>query len=106
MGALGKLNLLLSACMRCRTLVDTNVLLYILCCSVQGRLQAILLGLRYVDTAAVAIGAWFVPSWCAQKKKGSKTKLNKKKGEKKKRKIKKQSWDRSGKNNFLWATTG
>ena len=32
----------------------------------QGLLQAVLLCLRYVDTAA--IGAWTVPSWCAQKK--------------------------------------
>ena len=39
---------------------------YVLCCSVQGRLNAVLLCLRYVDT--VAFGAWFVPSWCAQKK--------------------------------------
>ena len=77
MGALGKLNLLLSACMRCRTLVDTNVLLYVLCSSVQGRRQALLLCFRYVDTAA--IGAWAVPSWCAQKKQVQK--LNKKGGE-------------------------
>ena len=42
-------------------LVVTNVLLYVVCCSVQGRLQAVLrLCLLYVDT--VAIGAWFVPS--------------------------------------------
>ena len=31
-----------------------------------NRLQAVLLCLRYVD--AVAIGAWFVSSWCAQNK--------------------------------------
>ena len=57
------------ACLRCRTLVDTNVLrvpLYELCCSVQGRLKAVFLCLRYVDI--VAFGAWFVPAWCAQKK--------------------------------------
>ena len=51
----------------CRTLVDTNVLLYEPCCSVQGRLKAVLLCLRYVDT--VPFGAWFVPTWCARKKK-------------------------------------
>ena len=55
------------ACLRCRTLVDTSVLPYELCCSVQGRLKAVLLFLRYVDT--VALGAWFVSAWCAQKKK-------------------------------------
>ena len=38
------------ACLRCRTLVDTNVLLYELCCYVQGRLKVVLLCLRYVDT--------------------------------------------------------
>ena len=54
------------ACLRCRTLVDTNVLLYELCCFVQGRLKAVLLCLRYLDT--VVFGAWFVPAWCAQKK--------------------------------------
>ena len=42
-------------------LVDTNVLMYVLCCSVQGRFQAVLLCLRYADTV-VAIGDWFVPS--------------------------------------------
>ena len=46
------------ACLRCRTLVDTEVPLYVLCCSVQGRLKAVLLCLRYVDT--MAFGAWFV----------------------------------------------
>ena len=47
------------ACLRCRTLVDTKVLLlHILCCSVQGRLKAVLLCLRYVNT--MAFGAWFV----------------------------------------------
>ena len=57
------------ACLRFRTLVDTNVLLlYELRCSVQGRLNAVLLCLLCVDTA-VAFGAWFVPAWCAQKKK-------------------------------------
>ena len=39
------------ACLRCRTLVDTIVLLYELCCSVQGRLKAVIFCLRYVDTA-------------------------------------------------------
>ena len=38
------------ACLRCRTLVDTKILLYVLCCSVQGRLKAVLLCLRYADT--------------------------------------------------------
>ena len=33
--------------------------------SVQSRLQAVLLCLRYVDTAAASIGDWFVLSWCA-----------------------------------------
>ena len=37
------------ACLRCRTLVDTNILLY-LCCSAQGRLKVFLLCLRYLDT--------------------------------------------------------
>ena len=56
------------ASLRCRTLVDTNVLLlHELCRSMQGRLKAVRLCLRYVDT--VALGAWFVPAWCAQKKK-------------------------------------
>ena len=45
-------------CLRCRTLVDMKVLLYVLCCSVQGRLKAFLLCLRYVDN--MAFGAWFV----------------------------------------------
>ena len=53
------------ACLRCRTLVDTNVLLYVFCCSVKGRLKDVLLWLRYVDT--VAFGDGFVPSWRAQK---------------------------------------
>ena len=71
---------------RCRTLVDTNVLLllYVLRCSVQGRLQAVLLCLRYVDT--VAIGAWFVPSWCAQKNQVQKRKKKEKKRKKRKTK--------------------
>ena len=61
------LGLLFHACLRCRTLVDTNVLLlYELFCSVQGRLKAVLLCLGHVDT--VAFEAWFVPAWCAQKK--------------------------------------
>ena len=55
-------------CLRCRTLVDTNVLLYVLCCSVQGRLKV---AVRTVDTAPVAFGAWFV---CAQKKRKFKNK--------------------------------
>ena len=46
------------ACLRCRTLVDTIVLLHVLCWSVQGRLKAVMLCLRYVDT--MAFGAWFV----------------------------------------------
>ena len=62
-------------CLRCRTLVDTNVLLYELCCSVQGRLKAVLLCLWYVDT--VAFGAWFVPAWCAQKRSRLKKKQRK-----------------------------
>ena len=55
------------ACLRCRTLVDTKVLLHVLCCSVQGRLKAVLLCLRYVDT--LAFGAWIVPSWCSEEEK-------------------------------------
>ena len=47
------------ACLRCRTLVDTKVLLlYVLCCSVEGRLKPVLLCLRYVDT--MDFGTWFV----------------------------------------------
>ena len=49
------------ACLRCRTLVDTKVLLYWnVLFSVRGRLKAVLLYmcLRYVDT--MAFGAWFV----------------------------------------------
>ena len=80
-------------CLPCCTLVDTNVLLYALCWYVQGRLQAVLLCLRYVDT--VGIGARFVPSGCAQKKSQGSKKKKKQKYEKKK-----QSRDRSGKNNF------
>ena len=58
----------LCGCLRCRTLVDTSVLLlYVLCCPVQGRLKAVLLCLGYVDN--VPFGARFVPSWCAQKNK-------------------------------------
>ena len=49
------------ACLRCRTLVDTNVLLHVLICSIQGRLKAVPLRLRYVDTA-VAFRASFVVS--------------------------------------------
>ena len=59
--------LFMPACLRCRTLVDTNVLPYELCCSVQGRLKTVFLCLRYVDT--VALGTWFVLAWCAQRKK-------------------------------------
>ena len=47
------------ACLRCRTLVslvETDVLLHVLCCPVEGRLKVVLLCLRYVDT--VAFGAW------------------------------------------------
>ena len=55
------------ACLRCRTLVDTKVLLYVLCCSVQGRLKAVLLCLRYVDT--MAFGAWVVLLGVHKKKK-------------------------------------
>ena len=52
------------ACLRCRILVDTKVLMCVLCCSVQGRLKAVLLCLRYVDT--MAFGPWFVPSWYSE----------------------------------------
>ena len=37
------------ACLRCLTLVDTNELLYVLCCSLLGQLKAVLLFSRYVD---------------------------------------------------------
>ena len=57
----------------------------------QGRLQAVLLCLRYVDT--VAIGAWFVPSWCAQKKQVKKKSEEGK--QKQKEENKKKSRDRS-----------
>ena len=40
------------ACLRCRTVVDTNVLLNAICCSVQGRLKAVLPWLGHVDTGA------------------------------------------------------
>ena len=56
------------ACLRCRTLVDTQVLRYVLCCSAHGRLKAVLLCLRYACVDTVAFAAWFVRSWCAQKK--------------------------------------
>ena len=46
------------ACLRCRALVDTKVLLYVLCCFVQRRLKAVLLCLWYVDT--MVFRAWFV----------------------------------------------
>ena len=58
------------ACLRCRTLVDTKVLRYVLCCSVHSRLKADLLFLPAVGRYyTLAFGAWFVPSWCTQKKK-------------------------------------
>ena len=91
-------HLFLSAGLRCRIccLVDTTMPLYVLCCSVQGRLQAVVLCLRYVHTA-VAIGAWFVPSLtsrCPQKKQvQNKNKTGKNEKEKKTR-------DHSGKNNL------
>ena len=75
------------AYLRCRALVNTNVLLllYVLCCSVQGRLQAVLLCLRYVSTSVV-IGDWYVVSWCGQKQvqnqNQKKEKKNKKRGKK------------------------
>ena len=56
----------MTACLRCHTLVNTNLLRYVLCCSVQGRLKVVLLCLRYVVT--VAFGDWFSPSWRAQEK--------------------------------------
>ena len=46
---------------------ERTTVLYVLCCSVHGRLKAVLLRLQYVDTAV--FGTWFVPSWLAQKKK-------------------------------------
>ena len=49
---------------------------YVLCCSVQGRLNAVLLCLRYVDT--VVVGAWFVSSWRVQKKDTLKNKTKQK----------------------------
>ena len=55
------------ACLRCRTLVYTKVLLYVLCCSVQGRLKAVLLRLRYVDS--MAFGALVCASWCSEEEK-------------------------------------
>ena len=64
------------ACLRCRTLVETKVLLYVLCCSVKGRLKAVLLCLGYVRDN-VAFGAWFVPFVvCAEEKAGSKAKTS------------------------------
>ena len=62
------------ACLRCRTLVDTKVLRYVLCCSVHGRMKAVLLCLRYVDT--VAFGTWFVPSWYSDEKQVQKQTCN------------------------------
>ena len=56
----------------------------------EGRLEAVLLCLRYVlyvDTA-VAIGAWFVPSWCAQNSAAEVQIQNKKEKRAKKRKRK------------------
>ena len=64
------------ACLRCRTLVDTKVLLctwYVLCCSVQGRLKAVLLCLRYVDTRLSEFVLWFL---VFRRKAGSKTKAS------------------------------
>ena len=54
------------ACLRCRSLVDTSVLLYELCCSVQGRFEGCCSLVLVVDT--VTSGAWFVPALCAQKR--------------------------------------
>ena len=67
----------------------TYCCMYFVCCSVQGRLQTVLLCLRvrYVDT--VAIGAWFVPTWCAQKNQVQKQ--NKRKNEKTKDENKQKS---------------
>ena len=61
------------ACLSCRTLVDTNVLLYDVCfaalCRTIWRLFFCAWGTYFeVDTRTVAIGACFVPSWCVQKK--------------------------------------
>ena len=56
---------------------------YVLCCSAHGRVQAVLLCLRYLDT--VAIGAWFVPSPRGVRRRfktKTKTKRGKKRGEK------------------------
>ena len=71
--ALGDTCSFMGACLRCLTLVDTNVLVFVLCCSVQGRLKAFVLFLRYVDTEA--FGAWFVPS-CAEEKQVRRTKTS------------------------------
>ena len=60
------------ACLGCRTLVDTNVLLYVVCCPVRGRLKVVRLSLRYVER--VAFRAWFVRSYVRRIKAGSKTK--------------------------------
>ena len=89
----------LSACLSCRSLVDTNVL-YVLCCSVQSRLKAVLLCLRYVDITC----GWFVPSWCVQKEQVKK--WNETKGKKLKEANKKQSRDLSGKKKSPSAITG
>ena len=61
------------ACLRCRTVVDTNVLLYVLRCSIQGRLKAVLLWLRYVDSCGFL---WLVCAFvvCPEEA-GSKTTL-------------------------------
>ena len=76
---------LLSACLRCRTLVDTNVLLYQvpgmyfgpLLCRADCRLYCCACG--YVDTrCSVAVGAWFVPSVAFAEEAGSKTRQKKK----------------------------
>ena len=51
----------------CIALGNTWLALYFAAlCRAVRRLKAVVLCLRYVDN--VALGAWFVPSWCAQKK--------------------------------------
>ena len=82
MVALSRQHLFLSACAsRCRTLLSGRHQRAAVCtlCSVQGRLQVVLLCLRYEDTA-VAIGAWFVSSLRGvYRRGGSKTNKQKKK---------------------------
>ena len=68
--ALSRQHLLLSACLPCRLLLPGRREHSAVCCVrfCSGRLQAVLLCLRYLD-AAVAIRAWFVPLLrCAQEK--------------------------------------